>query len=447
MKWGGSAAGLLMLALSLALAGCPRGAGAGGGCTKDRDCKGTRVCEQKRCVEPGSNPGGAAGLAASANQLLPPRPRPSPAQGAAATPAPPGSAGWMLGGGSRHLGQAPGAAPVAEPRLAWEVTVGGPIAATPLVGPDGTVYFGSHDRSVYAVDKSGKQLWSVPTGDRVWSTPALSADGVLYVGSDDDTLYALDARTGAQRWTLRIGACVPTTGKGPGAVLCDVDGGVTLGLDGTIYVGGDAVHAVTPEGKLRWRAATGGHVSSPPALSADGATVYVGAQDGVIYALDSASGVQRWSVRIGDQIEPAPVVADDGTIYVGADDHKLYALAPTGEIKWSVITGLDVRRAVAIGPTGVVYLGSHDKKLYAIGADGVAAWTFTTAGKIHSSPVVAADGIILVASEDDRVYAVSPAGVLLWFIDAGEDVDVQPWLTADGTLIVATDAGKLQAWR
>ena len=42
---------------------------------------------------------------------------------------------------------------------------------------------------------------------------------------------------------------------------------------------------------------TGGDVESSPALSPDGATVFVGSNDGKLYAIEAASGTERWSLQ------------------------------------------------------------------------------------------------------------------------------------------------------
>ena len=68
--------------------------------------------------------------------------------------------------------------------------------------PDGTtVYVGSWDNSLYAIDAaSGHKKWSYATGDDVDSSPALSPDGTtVYVGSDDNSLYAI--WTGKPLWS------------------------------------------------------------------------------------------------------------------------------------------------------------------------------------------------------------------------------------------------------
>ncbi len=70
---------------------------------------------------------------------------------------------------------------------------------------DRTVYIGSGDHHVYALDaQSGKMLWAFETGNVVHASPAVSA-GVVYVGSWDRNLYALDSATGKLIWKFQTG--------------------------------------------------------------------------------------------------------------------------------------------------------------------------------------------------------------------------------------------------
>ena len=188
----------------------------------------------------------------------------------------------MFGGDARHTGRRGGPAPQKAPKELWKQSVGGVAAGSPTIGPDGTIYVASHEGALYAFDSSGTQKWKVATGDRSWSTPAVAEDGTIYVGSDDDHLYAVNAQ-GTLKWRMRLGDCDPA-GFGPESSRCDADGGPTIGPDGTIYVGGDGIHAVWPDGTLRWKLATAEHVASTPAIGADG-TVYAGCQDDALYAL------------------------------------------------------------------------------------------------------------------------------------------------------------------
>jgi hypothetical protein len=51
----------------------------------------------------------------------------------------------------------------------------------------------------------GTKLWEFATGAEVESSPAIGADGTVYVGSWDNGVYALDGATGAKRWEFAAG--------------------------------------------------------------------------------------------------------------------------------------------------------------------------------------------------------------------------------------------------
>jgi outer membrane protein assembly factor BamB len=73
-----------------------------------------------------------------------------------------------------------------------DFVTGGDVDSSPAIGSDGTVYVGSGDNKLYAINgKSGVKLWEFETGGWVWSSPAIGSDGTVYVGSRDKKLYAL----------------------------------------------------------------------------------------------------------------------------------------------------------------------------------------------------------------------------------------------------------------
>ena len=158
---------------------------------------------------------------------------------------------------------------------------------------DGTVYIGSDDHKVYALDAAtGRPRWTykseAPGTDSMfmapgtfYSSPAV-ADGTVYVGSNDTKVYALDAATGRPRWAYTTGA----------------------------YIENGSFETTT-------------HAVSGPAVA--GGTVYVGSYNHNMYALDAATGRPRWTYTTGGSVASGPAVAD-GTVYIGSDDHKVYAL-------------------------------------------------------------------------------------------------------------------------
>ena len=361
-----------------------------GPCGSDKDCKLDRICDAGSCVwAQGGIPLGAPG----------PRPAPPvpvrPGQ-KAASPLPlpqyaiePAQA--MFRFGPAHRGRSPYVLPSARPSIWWTFSTGGPVTSSPAIAEDGALLFGSHDGKLYAISRDGSIKWQHATGDIIFSSPAVTHDGTIYIGSDDDHLYAIGPKSDKPRWVFQVGSCPQRVGVGPEASRCDVDAGPTIGPDGVIYTGGDGIYAINPDGTLRWRFATNGHVASAPALLADG-TVVAGSQDDLIYAI-APGGFKRWDFRTGGDVDSSPSVGDDGTIYVGSDDHKLYALNPDGTLRWAFNTGGDLRASPALG-NGVVYIGSFDAQLYAIRTDGTLYWTFRTGDRIVSSALVDSKGAI-----------------------------------------------------
>jgi outer membrane protein assembly factor BamB len=431
----------LLLLMSAAL-GCPPPATLPSGCGKDVDCKGTRICVAHACVDappkaplaaadlgPPTDAGSDGGTADMATVELPK----------------PIGASQMFHVDAMHSGRSRYKAPLQQPKETMHVATGGVVYSSPAIGDDGTLVFGSHDKSIYAVDAAGAIKWRHPTGDLVWGAPALGPGGVVYAGSDDDHVYAFDLADGNVRWTFTAGPCRVSTGVGPEGARCDVDG-VTVAADGTIYASADGLYALAPDGKLKWKFAPGiTHCAATPAVGVDG-TVYVGCHDDALYAL-GPDGQKRWDFRAGDDVDSSPSVTADGIVYFGSDDHKLYALGPGGALRWAVTTGGPIRSSPAVAADGTVYVGSFDGALYAVRPGGVVAWSFRTADRIVSSPVVDAAGNVLVGSEDDRLYALAPDGKLLWSLLLDGDVDATPALGPDGTIYVGDDDRALHALR
>ena len=79
-----------------------------------------------------------------------------------------------------------------EENKLWEFKTGGAVGdSSPAIGSDGTVYVGSEDKKLYAINpKSGVKLWEFVTGGAVGSSPAIGSDGTLYIGSGNK-LYAI----------------------------------------------------------------------------------------------------------------------------------------------------------------------------------------------------------------------------------------------------------------
>ena len=104
-------------------------------------------------------------------------------------------------------------------RRLWVTETGGWVISPPAIGADGTVYIGSLDKKVYALDgKTGARKWAFETGEKVRSSPAIGADGTVYIGSLDKKVYAIRTDSGGlarSPWPMR-GQNPRHTGRAPG---------------------------------------------------------------------------------------------------------------------------------------------------------------------------------------------------------------------------------------
>jgi len=65
------------------------------------------------------------------------------------------------------------------------------ITSSPVISLEGTIYIGSNNNYLYALNADGTLKWKFETGDGIFSSPRISSDGTVYVGSWDGYLYAL----------------------------------------------------------------------------------------------------------------------------------------------------------------------------------------------------------------------------------------------------------------
>jgi len=211
------------------------------------------------------------------------------------------------------------------------------------------------------------------------TSPVSGSDGTIYIASEDSTLHAVYPN-GTLKWQIS-----------PGSGICE--GSAAVGADGTIYFGSrDAnLYAVNSDGTLKWTYTTVGRIGGSPAIGADG-TIYVGGWY-EFYALNP-DGSLRWNYTTERFFQCCPVLGSDGTVYIGDNGGTVYAFNPDGSLKWSYTTGGAIRGAPAMGADGTLYIGSDDSKVYAFNTDGTVKWTYAAQGKLQGSVAIGTDGYL-----------------------------------------------------
>ncbi|MER5469094.1 serine/threonine-protein kinase [Streptomyces sp. NPDC002935] len=276
---------------------------------------------------------------------------------------------------------------------------------------------GSSDRRPRAI--AGERLWRFPVGGLVYASPAV-ADGTVYI-SGSRNLCAVEVSSGRARWKR------PLTGVGLGSPVVD---------DGVVYLNSvdDHLYALDgATGEQRWRVLAGGPGS--PAV-ADG-VAYVGGADGGLHAVDALTGRQHWVHHADGFVSARPVVAD--AVVYAASRGSLYALdAATGERRWSLTTEETVFGAPAV-VDGVVYAGGDKGTLYAVrAADGERRWTSPDVGTAFSAPAVA-DDVVYAGTADGKLRAVDTDGHGRWKFSTRKNGLASPVVAGGTVYIGATD--------
>jgi outer membrane protein assembly factor BamB len=295
----------------------------------------------------------------------------------------------------------------------WKVQIDGgcvPSAASRSepVASNGTVYVGSSDGGIYALDAlTGGRKWRFQTGAGISATPVIDRNSV-HIGSWDGRFYAIDIMTGQPKWSFDVEVPV---------------------------VEGALVHA----GKVIF---VGGWVQTSGAKG-----------NGLIYALDASTGENAWTFDtlpdMGSQPRwPShmPVIRDEvayvanwnAARYVdGAPDPAqvyVHAIDPiSGRALWSSALNGAWPSPVAVGPKHVLFTTSSREssgttfELHALdSATGQEKWSYKAterggkylvdlrAQNVWRPPMLVSDDLVVLSTDAEVIGIDVNTGKQRW---------------------------------
>lgn len=257
---------------------------------------------------------------------------------------------------------------------------------------------GAHSRVIWKVEGSGANL------------QAAFDSGSVFFASAYHEVIAVDRASGQVRWRRRTGAMSSQT-EGNNVVLAG----------NTVVVGDIDLYAFDRHaGDSRWTFAPPYAQPGFYANATDGETIYAGSPEGLLFAIDAATGALRWQAQVpGDTAITAAFspTYHGGMVFVGvktfgspvATGGLAAFQAATGEMVWfrSFAPELPGQGSGCLG--GAVFHGSFviaasdDGRIYGIEREtGDIRWT---APRVH--PVPPYNDTRYLAVSDDRVIATS----------------------------------------
>lgn len=157
----------------------------------------------------------------------------------------------------------------------WTLLLGDTITSSPAIDIDGNFYAGTYSGKVIKVSlqkgSDAKIVWQAQTSGTVYAAPVIDASGTVFVGSGDKKLYALDGSTGTVRWSF------PTSGI--------IRSAAALSTTRIVYVANDAgeIFALDSVQTVRWYYKDSSAISAP--LLFQKGTLYAGTEGGRVVAL------------------------------------------------------------------------------------------------------------------------------------------------------------------
>jgi len=165
---------------------------------------------------------------------------------------------------------------------------------------------------------------------------------------------------------------------------------------------------------IAWKRDLPGSCQSTPTV-ADG-RLYVGANDGGLYAFEAANGRRLWRFMTGGEVRSQPAVDPAGQpICFGSADGSLYALTRAGELKWRFDAGSPVYASPLIADDRVV-CGTNSGQVLALDkVTGHLLWRSEDPEYTIEAPVCQGEGVVYAGAWDRFVYAFDLAsGALRW---------------------------------
>ncbi|MFH0792669.1 MAG: PQQ-binding-like beta-propeller repeat protein, partial [bacterium] len=142
-------------------------------------------------------------------------------------------------------------------------------------------------------------------------------------------------------------------------------------------------------------------------------------------------GTAKWRFKMDGASKATPLIFDH-TVYVGANDGNLYAVnQETGNLEWKFDAGAEILTSAAIWKDTILF-GAGNGKFFAVSLNGKLKWTYEGDHAIYSSPVVDKGVVYFGDNAAELVALNADTGKLLWKnTDASYSVESQPvvWST------------------
>jgi serine/threonine protein kinase/outer membrane protein assembly factor BamB len=192
---------------------------------------------------------------------------------------------------------------------------------------------------------------------------------------------------------------------------------------------------------LQWIFRSKGPIGwSSPVLDKEEHVLFVGSSDGTLYALDAATGSQRWATKMGSPILSSPILQGEKIMVVGSSGLISALSARDGSILWR----FDAQETIVATPNlikDMLIVPTAKGRIFAIETNGgLQRWQFKSEDSIVSTPHKHADMVVFGSRGGDLHALNIDSGRSIWKFDAGSPIVASPAVSVD-SIYVGTEGG------
>ena len=168
---------------------------------------------------------------------------------------------------------------------------------------------------------------------------------------------------------------------------------------------------------------------SVPGVAADGDDAYFASADGVVYAV-TAEGEVLWGREVGGEVASAPLVRQE-TVVVGTLEGKVCSIErATGTLRWCVDVGAPVYGSPTSGPSSIL-VGTDAGELHSITREGELLTALQLEGLIRH-PVGVSGAAVIAGDSSGLIVRVNPSEMSeIWSVRLNGPLAAPPIVTDD----------------
>ena len=180
--------------------------------------------------------------------------------------------------------------------ISWTQTLG-IISSSPAIGLNGTIYIGTWQGSLFALNPSGEVLWEVVLNETIWSSPSITKNNDIIISSTSGTLFSV-SKDGVINWSYLLDGYI--------------DASPIIGVQDVIYIAqrNNRISALGTDGTLHWHFELPHGVFSTPTISNQGQLIVATVEGDIIGLNAGFSGLANtfWPKRGQNQGNTSNVV-------------------------------------------------------------------------------------------------------------------------------------------